>query len=98
MSENVNPTGPPRQCDYVLPLLKECLLRSDCVLKQNILPSKCLKEHFDELPQECRLLRNAHFECKRGLLDMRLRFRGNNLANSHLPLSGQKEADAPIGD
>lgn len=67
----------PRTCDHVLALLKECLLRSDCVLKHNELPSKCLKEHFEELPMECKLLRNAHYECKRGLV-----------STSHLALIG----------
>ncbi|KAG8992635.1 hypothetical protein FRB94_011421 [Tulasnella sp. JGI-2019a] len=86
----------PRQCDYVMSLLKECLLRSDCVLKQNRLPSDCLRNHIDELPQECRLLRQAHYDCKRGLLDMRLRFRGNNVGGS-LPLQEKREADFANG-
>ncbi|KIO30501.1 hypothetical protein M407DRAFT_242161 [Tulasnella calospora MUT 4182] len=89
-----SPQAPARACDHVLALLKECLLRSDCVLKRNELPSTCLKEHFEELPLECKLLRNAHYECKRGLLDMRLRFRGNNLSNN-LPLQDRHEVDAP---
>jgi len=86
-------SGPPRQCDYVLSLLKDCLMRSDCVLKRDLLPSDCLKHHLDELPQECRLLRQAHYDCKRGLLDMRLRFRGNSVGGG-LPLQDKREADA----
>ncbi|KAF5331614.1 hypothetical protein D9611_007737 [Ephemerocybe angulata] len=64
-------------CDALLAALKDCLLHSDCVLKQGNLPSECLRDHFSELPEECQSLRKATFECKRGMLDMRKRFRGN---------------------
>ncbi|EPQ59269.1 hypothetical protein GLOTRDRAFT_26430, partial [Gloeophyllum trabeum ATCC 11539] len=65
-------------CEPLLAALKECILRSDCVSKQGLLPSECLKHHADELPEECQSLRQATFECKRGMLDMRKRFRGNS--------------------
>ena len=52
-------------CDPLLAGLKDCLLRSDCVLKRNYLPSECLKDHFDELPLPCQHLRQALFDCKR---------------------------------
>ncbi|KAI0721820.1 cytochrome c oxidase assembly protein PET191, partial [Cerioporus squamosus] len=65
-------------CSHLLSALKDCLLHSDCVLKQGHLPSECLREHTDELPESCKALRQATFECKRGMLDMRKRFRGNN--------------------
>ncbi|KIM90738.1 hypothetical protein PILCRDRAFT_45650, partial [Piloderma croceum F 1598] len=64
-------------CQDLLSALKNCLLHSDCVLKQGRLPSECLKEHIDELPEQCQSLRKAMFECKRNMLDMRKRFRGN---------------------
>ncbi|CEL55516.1 hypothetical protein RSOLAG1IB_01528 [Rhizoctonia solani AG-1 IB] len=64
-------------CQYLLDSLKACLLQSDCVRVQGIAPSKCLRDHAEELPEECRHLRKALFECKRGKLDMRKRFRGN---------------------
>ncbi|KAF8524745.1 cytochrome c oxidase assembly protein PET191, partial [Gautieria morchelliformis] len=63
-------------CEPLLTALKECLLRSDCVLKEKVLPSVCLREHMDELPQQCKSLRRAVFDCKRSQLDMRKRFRG----------------------
>ncbi|KAF9006446.1 hypothetical protein BDQ17DRAFT_284134 [Cyathus striatus] len=50
-------------CQNLLAALKDCLLHSDCVLKP--------------MPEECQSLRKATFECKRGMLDMRKRFRGN---------------------
>ncbi|KAI0254269.1 cytochrome c oxidase assembly protein PET191-domain-containing protein [Lactifluus subvellereus] len=65
-------------CDPLLAALKDCVLHSDCVIKKGNLPSECIKHHIDELPEECRSLRLAAFECKRGMLDMRKRFRGNN--------------------
>ncbi|KAF8271764.1 cytochrome c oxidase assembly protein PET191-domain-containing protein [Lactarius quietus] len=65
-------------CEPLLAALKECVLRSDCVVKKGRLPSECIKNHIDELPEECRSLRLATFECKRGMLDMRKRFRGNS--------------------
>ncbi|KAH9978075.1 cytochrome c oxidase assembly protein PET191-domain-containing protein [Lactifluus volemus] len=65
-------------CEPLLAALKDCVLHSDCVIKKGNLPSECIKHHIDELPEECRSLRLAAFECKRGMLDMRKRFRGNN--------------------
>ncbi|GAW07635.1 cytochrome c oxidase assembly protein [Lentinula edodes] len=60
-------------CQGLLDALKDCLKHSDCVMKQGNLPSDCLKNHMEELPEECRSLRKATFECKRGMLDMRKR-------------------------
>ncbi|KAH9963205.1 cytochrome c oxidase assembly protein PET191-domain-containing protein [Russula dissimulans] len=68
----------PNYCEPLLAALKDCVLHSDCVIKQGNLPSECIKHHTDELPEECRSLRLATFECKRGMLDMRKRLRGNN--------------------
>ncbi|KAI0320226.1 cytochrome c oxidase assembly protein PET191-domain-containing protein, partial [Amylostereum chailletii] len=67
-------------CEPLIIAFKDCVLHSDCVVKQGNLPSNCVKEHLDELPEPCLSLRMATFECKRGLLDMRKRFRGNNAA------------------
>lgn len=52
-------------CDPLLASLKECLLKSDCVVNQKRLPSDCLKNHFDELEEPCKHLRLALFNCKR---------------------------------
>ncbi|KWU47025.1 hypothetical protein RHOSPDRAFT_31158 [Rhodotorula sp. JG-1b] len=69
-------------CKGIREALADCIMRSDCVLKSNPprSPQECLKEHYDELPEECQLLRKSFFECKRGMLDMRKRFRGNEPA------------------
>ncbi|KAF9247236.1 cytochrome c oxidase assembly protein PET191, partial [Melanogaster broomeanus] len=66
-------------CEALLSALKTCILESDCVQNQGRLPSECLKQHMDELPETCQNLRKATFECKRNMLDMRKRFRGNTV-------------------
>ncbi|OXV10387.1 hypothetical protein Egran_01850 [Elaphomyces granulatus] len=49
-------------------------------------PQDCLKSPLlDELPTRCQQLRKSLGECKRGLVDMRKRFRGN------APISASKE-------
>lgn len=55
-------------CEGIRAALKSCLIRSECVLRQGHLPSECLKEHYDELPDQCRQLRRSLFECKRGMV------------------------------
>lgn len=54
-------------CDALLAALKTCLLESDCVQRHGRLPSECLKQHADELPETCQNLRKAAFECKRNM-------------------------------
>ncbi|KAJ7283719.1 cytochrome c oxidase assembly protein PET191-domain-containing protein [Mycena rebaudengoi] len=70
-------------CQGLLAAMKDCLLRSDCVVKDGNKPSDCLRNHTDELPEECQMLRKATFDCKRGMLDMRNRFRGNPGSQFH---------------
>jgi cytochrome c oxidase assembly factor 5 len=55
-------------CQNLIAALKDCLMQSDCVMKQGNLPSDCLRHHADELPEECQSLRKATFECKRGMV------------------------------
>ncbi|TFL05759.1 cytochrome c oxidase assembly protein PET191-domain-containing protein [Pterulicium gracile] len=66
-------------CTEILTSLKQCILHSDCVLKDGRLPSDCIRNNIEDLPTECQMLRKAHFDCKRGMLDMRKRMRGNNV-------------------
>ncbi|KAI5481921.1 cytochrome c oxidase assembly protein [Pseudohyphozyma bogoriensis] len=65
-------------CQNIRDALAACILKSDCVLKSNPprSPAECLRDHHEELPEECQHLRKALFECRRGMLDMRKRFRG----------------------
>ena len=55
-------------CTPLQAALKDCLLHSDCVLKQGHLPSECIREHTKELPEQCQALRQALFECKRSMV------------------------------
>ncbi|GES64249.1 putative cytochrome c oxidase assembly protein [Aspergillus terreus] len=51
-------------------------------------PRECLSAPLvDELPMRCQQLRKGFSECKRGMIDMRKRFRGNQ------PLQITKELD-----
>ncbi|TXT09021.1 hypothetical protein VHUM_02495 [Vanrija humicola] len=84
--------------------LVQCILRTDCVLKQNKSPKECLQAKT-ELPIQCQQLLATYTDCRRGLLDMRRRFRGNHLTDeakrggvyeSSLDAArGDKEASAP---
>jgi cytochrome c oxidase assembly factor 5 len=53
---------------------KLCMLNTECVGVQK----RKVKDCFDsnEVPTECVQLRTLLFECKRSILDNRLRFRG----------------------
>ncbi|XP_065369549.1 cytochrome c oxidase assembly factor 5 [Calliphora vicina] len=61
-------------CAGVRADLKMCLLESDCCKKDKRTPRECLQSHL--VPEECQMLRNTFFECKRSILDNRMRFRG----------------------
>lgn len=52
-------------------------------------PSDCLRPPLaDTLPTRCQQLKKGYGECKRGMVDMRKRFRGNN------PISTSVELEA----
>ncbi|XP_074033255.1 cytochrome c oxidase assembly factor 5 isoform X2 [Leptinotarsa decemlineata] len=55
--------------------LKMCLLQSECC-KHKKTPRECLKSRDPSVPDQCYVLHNTFFECKRSLLDARQRFRG----------------------
>ena len=61
-------------CSELRDDFKLCLLNTDCIK----IHKKKVQECFDadEVPIECLQLRTLLFECKRSLLDNRLRFRG----------------------
>ena len=74
-------------CEPLLAALKDCVLHSDCVMKDGKLPSECIKHHLDELPEECRSLRLATFECKRGMVYPLLKSYINTLLMPFLSLT-----------
>jgi cytochrome c oxidase assembly factor 5 len=54
--------------------------------------SECLRSPLvDQLPFKCQQLKKGFGECKRGMVDMRKRFRGN------LPVSYQSMKEADLG-
>jgi len=69
-----------RPCDSLRIDLKDCLVESDCCKTLGLTPRECLvskdPEVMQSIPKQCFQLRQAFFECKRSLLDMRARFRG----------------------
>lgn len=56
-----------------------CLQRSPCVMIERNTPKKCLEdpELKKELPELCLAQMKAFLDCKRGMVDMTKRFRGN---------------------
>ena len=72
--------------------LAECLQNSDCVMKQRNKAVDCLRSPlYEELPTRCQQLKKGHAECKRGMIDMRKRFRGNQ------PIAVSKKTDGEKG-
>ncbi|KDN46631.1 hypothetical protein K437DRAFT_256138 [Tilletiaria anomala UBC 951] len=63
-------------CQPIRDDLAACLLASDCVVKEGNSPKDCLQSHLRDLPMDCQHLYKSYVECRRGLLDMRKRFRG----------------------
>ncbi|KAI0010859.1 cytochrome c oxidase assembly protein PET191-domain-containing protein [Xylariaceae sp. FL0662B] len=68
----------PSSCKEIRAALAECLQESDCVMVQRHPASECLRSPLAEtLPTRCQQLKRSFGECKRGMVDMRKRFRGN---------------------
>ncbi|EEH21707.1 hypothetical protein PABG_03923 [Paracoccidioides brasiliensis Pb03] len=83
----------PSSCKDIRLALAQCLQQSDCILVQQKTPHECLRPpHLDELPVKCQQLRKGLGECKRGMVDMRKRFRGNQ------PIALGNEVDSKTGE
>ncbi|KAG9237675.1 cytochrome c oxidase assembly protein PET191-domain-containing protein [Amylocarpus encephaloides] len=68
----------PSSCKDIREALAQCLQTSDCVMKYRNKPSDCLRPPLLEtMPTKCQQLKKGYGECKRGMVDMRKRFRGN---------------------
>lgn len=66
-----------------------CLQQSDCVLVERNKPADCLRPPLVEtLPTRCQQLKKGYGECKRGMVDMRKRFRGNQPIAVSLEIEG----------
>lgn len=68
----------PSSCKDIRAALAECLANSDCVFVHRNKPADCLRYPLSEtLPTRCQQLKKGYGDCKRGMVDMRKRFRGN---------------------
>lgn len=60
-------------------------------MKQRHQGSECLRSPlYDELPTRCQQLKKGYGECKRGMIDMRKRFRGNQTMAVGKQFEGEK--------
>ncbi|XP_034944359.1 cytochrome c oxidase assembly factor 5 [Chelonus insularis] len=64
------------RCANIRDDLKMCLLQTDCCRKYKKTPRQCLLDRDPSIPDECYVLKNVFYECKRSLIDARRRFRG----------------------
>ncbi|KAI9657327.1 MAG: hypothetical protein M1821_003007 [Bathelium mastoideum] len=68
----------PSSCKDIRAALASCLANSDCVLVERNKAGDCLRPPLsDTLPTQCQQLKRGYGECKKGMIDMRKRFRGN---------------------
>ncbi|MCJ1416481.1 hypothetical protein MMC32_002819 [Xylographa parallela] len=82
----------PSSCKDIRAALAACLQNSDCVMVNRNLPADCLRPPLvDTLPIQCQQLKRGYGECKRGMVDMRKRFRGNQ------PIAVSQELEAGAG-
>lgn len=73
--------------------LAQCLQNSDCVMIHRNTPADCLRPPLvDTLPTQCQQLKHGYGQCKRGMIDMRKRFRGNRPISTSTELEGSGKA------
>ncbi|KAK3394279.1 cytochrome c oxidase assembly protein PET191-domain-containing protein [Podospora didyma] len=71
----------PSSCKDIRAALAQCLQESECVMVQRNSAADCLRPPLvDNLPLKCQQLKKGFGDCRRGLVDMRKRFRGNQPA------------------
>ncbi|KAK3693760.1 cytochrome c oxidase assembly protein PET191-domain-containing protein [Podospora appendiculata] len=68
----------PSSCKEIRAALAQCLQESECVMIQRNSAADCLRPPLvDGLPTRCQQLKRGFGDCRRGMVDMRKRFRGN---------------------
>ncbi|KAI9777965.1 MAG: hypothetical protein M1839_008500 [Geoglossum umbratile] len=83
----------PSSCKDIRAALAECLQNSDCIMISRHTPADCLRPPLLEtLPTRCQQLKHGYGMCKRGMVDMRKRFRGNQ------PIGVASEGDSGGGE
>nr|CCA28364.1 hypothetical protein PITG_00849 [Albugo laibachii Nc14] len=63
-----------KSCRDMAQALRDCMIKQECMSTGERTLQECLHER--KYADECHAYRVAYFECKRGQLDMRTRFRG----------------------
>ncbi|CAK7274603.1 hypothetical protein SEPCBS57363_006249 [Sporothrix epigloea] len=88
----------PSSCKEIRAALAQCLQESDCVMIYHNSAADCLRSPLsDTLPIKCQQLRKGFGECRRGMIDMRKRFRGNQPAAAKMLHPSPDEAMASNG-
>ncbi|KAF2139065.1 uncharacterized protein K452DRAFT_328399 [Aplosporella prunicola CBS 121167] len=83
----------PSSCKDIRAALAACLQNSDCIMIERNKPADCLRPPLvDTLPTRCQQLKKGYGDCKRGMVDMRKRFRGNK------PVSVSSEIEGGADD
>jgi hypothetical protein len=59
------------QCSGIRDDFVKCVLRTNCVLRQNRTVADCVK-HPEELPEQCLHLMSAFNNCKKGLVSLEM--------------------------
>lgn len=78
--------------------LAACLQNSDCIMVQRNSPSDCLRPPLSQtLPTRCQQLQKGYAECKRGMVDMRKRFRGNRPVGASKEIEGEDNDEGLYG-
>ncbi|KAF2175783.1 hypothetical protein K469DRAFT_510423, partial [Zopfia rhizophila CBS 207.26] len=81
----------PQSCKDIRAALAFCLQNSDCIMIERHSPGDCLRPPLKySLPNQCQQLQKGYAECKKGLIDMRKRFRGNRPIAVSRELEGGK--------
>jgi len=79
----------PSSCKDLRAALAACLQNSDCIMIDRHTPVECLSPPLLEtLPEQCQQLKRGFRDCRRGMIDMRKRFRGNAPISSSVELEG----------
>ncbi|GAC92686.1 short chain dehydrogenase [Pseudozyma hubeiensis SY62] len=58
-------------CQHIRNDLTDCILKTDCYLKQGKSAQECITSHMAELPVECQHLYKSFVECRRGMVRIR---------------------------
>ena len=88
----------PSSCKDLRDALAACLQSSPCVLQDRHTAYECLTPPLVyTLPTQCQQLKRGFRDCKRGMVDMRKRFRGNQPISVSAELEGGGEAGAGFG-